>query len=72
MKSFSSLRAIKISMLMIFVATGLVSTGCSTIEGMGKDLQNLGKSMEKKDGSNESSNSSNVPPVESAVTTPIK
>jgi predicted small secreted protein len=72
MKSFSSLRAIKISMLMIFVATSLVSAGCSTIEGMGKDLQNLGKAMEKKDGSNESSNSSNVPPVESAVTTPIK
>lgn len=72
MKVFSSLRAIKISVLMIFVATCLVSTGCSTIEGMGKDLQSLGRAMEKKDTPAEQSNSSNTQPAESAVTTPIK
>lgn len=46
--------------------------GCSTIEGMGKDLQSLGRAMEKKDGAPEQANSSTAQPTESAVTTPIK
>jgi len=56
--------------LLLVISQSLVA--CSTVEGMGKDLQSLGKSIEKNAGPTKTEAPKPVEQPSGAVVTPIK
>jgi predicted small secreted protein len=54
----------------LFISHAIIS--CSTIEGMGRDLQSLGKSIEKVAGPSKPEESKPIEQPSGAVVTPIK
>jgi len=54
----------------LFISQALIS--CSTVEGMGRDLQSLGKSIEKTAGPSKPEESKPIEQPSGAVVTPIK
>ncbi len=55
----------------VFILCMLVS-GCSTMEGLGKDMQNIGQGISSSTSGNKSSKTDTSPPESGAVVTPIK
>ena len=51
---------------------GVLISGCSTMEGLGKDMQNIGQGIGSSTSGNKTSKSDSSPPESGAVVTPIK
>jgi predicted small secreted protein len=62
----------KIIQLLTIISSSVLLIACSTMEGMGKDIQSLGKTIEKTAGHSGATDNKPVQQPSGAVVTPVQ